>query len=111
MSFVCFIVTAVVSGILWAVAPGQIDQNGMISVDGVTAIPYLLVLLAYVAVSAWVGICLGIKRYHDLDKSGAWLLVAFIPVIGGLIYFVQAGCLRGTVGANRYGADPLLTSV
>lgn len=47
-----------------------------------------------------------IRRLHDLDKSGWWLLLAILPLIGGLIllfWYVQ----RGTTGDNSYGPDPL----
>ena len=48
----------------------------------------------------------GVRRLHDLDKSGWWLLLSCIPVIGFLIlvfWFIQ----QGTAGQNRFGADPL----
>lgn len=48
----------------------------------------------------------GVRRLHDLDKSGWWLLLSCIPVIGFIIlvfWFIQ----QGTAGQNRFGADPL----
>ena len=47
------------------------------------------------------------KRWHDRDKSGWWSLLLLIPLVGGIWVFVETGFLRGTVGANRFGADPL----
>ncbi len=47
-----------------------------------------------------------VRRMHDLDKSGWWILVAFIPLLGFILiiyWFVQ----RGSEGPNRFGADPL----
>nr|MBA2815795.1 Inner membrane protein YhaH [Candidatus Pantoea persica] len=46
----------------------------------------------------------GVRRLHDLDRSGWWLLMMLIPLVGKLllIYF----CLRGTAGPNRFGPDP-----
>ena len=41
---------------------------------------------------------------------GWWVLIAFVPVIGGLWYLIECGFLPGTVGANNYGADPLTTA-
>ena len=52
-------------------------------------------------------ICIAIKRCHDRDKSGWWICILFIPLIGFIWWLVEFGFLRGTVGPNRFGADPL----
>jgi uncharacterized membrane protein YhaH (DUF805 family) len=49
----------------------------------------------------------GVKRCHDRDRSGWFLLIGLIPVIGAIWLFVELGCLRGTEGTNRFGPDPL----
>lgn len=54
----------------------------------------------------WINYALQIKRWHDRDKSGWWVLINFIPYVGGIWSFVENGCLRGTVGNNNYGSDP-----
>ena len=51
-------------------------------------------------------IAVGIRRLHDRDKSGWFLLLGLIPIIGSiilLVWYVQ----RGTVGVNRFGLDPV----
>ncbi len=53
------------------------------------------------------GICVSIKRWHDRDKSGWWILIVLIPIVGWIWSFVEVGCLKGTDGSNRFGADPL----
>jgi uncharacterized membrane protein YhaH (DUF805 family) len=80
-------------------------------------------------VSVVSGIAVGIKRLHDRDKSGWWLLLFFLApaVLDGIgrsldgIGFilslagfaisiwaiVELGFLRGTSGSNQYGPDPL----
>ena len=45
------------------------------------------------------------RRLHDSGLSFAWWLVAFIPVVGGVINLVLM-CLAGTRGGNAYGPDP-----
>jgi len=77
----------------------------------------------------WIAFAIGAKRLHDRDKSAWWLLLFYIlPSIlsnvadstsglGILLWlistaisiwaFVELGCLRGTVGPNRFGPDPL----
>jgi uncharacterized membrane protein YhaH (DUF805 family) len=44
-----------------------------------------------------------IKRFHDRDKSGWWVLIGLIPIIGALWLLVELGFLKGTDGPNRYG--------
>ena len=58
-------------------------------------------------VSLYCHTCLGIKRFHDRDKSGLWVLVQFVPAVGSLWYFIETGFLEGTEGANQFGEDPL----
>ena len=51
-------------------------------------------------------IAVGVRRLHDLDRSGWWLLLGLIPLIGAIVLIVWfVG--RGTPGANRFGPDPL----
>jgi uncharacterized membrane protein YhaH (DUF805 family) len=65
----------------------------------------LLIITAYV-VSLWIILAGSVKRWHDLNKSGFWILITMVPCIGGLWEFIEAGCTRGTRGPNRYGEDP-----
>ena len=46
------------------------------------------------------------KRWHDRDKSGWWMLIALVPIIGWIWALVETGFLAGTSGPNRFGADP-----
>jgi len=66
--------------------------------------PYLAYPVSAIAtVSA---VMLGIRRCHDLDRSGWFYLLMFIPIID---FFVALYLLfaAGTPGPNQYGADPL----
>jgi uncharacterized membrane protein YhaH (DUF805 family) len=56
---------------------------------------------------AWPLMAISAKRWHDRDKSGAWVLLALVPVIGWLWMLLDNGFRRGTAGPNRYGPDPL----
>lgn len=66
-----------------------------------------LITLILVIVAIYPSICVTIKRWHDRDKSGWWILIGLIPVIGAIWAFIECGCLPGTPGPNRFGADPL----
>ena len=47
-----------------------------------------------------------VRRLHDIDRSGWWYLVTFIPLIGPLVFLYWA-VKRGTQGPNSFGNDPL----
>ena len=59
-----------------------------------------------VIVPLWVACASTIKRLHDHNMSGWWLLFMLIPLIGWLTDFVVLGCCAGTKGPNRFGDDP-----
>ncbi len=48
----------------------------------------------------------GVRRLHDTNRSGFFLLISFIPFIGGvvLLFFLIP---EGTKGKNNFGPDPL----
>jgi uncharacterized membrane protein YhaH (DUF805 family) len=50
-------------------------------------------------------IAVGFRRLHDTDRSAWWLLIAFLPFIGGIVLLVF-NVLPGTPGPNKYGPDP-----
>ncbi len=54
------------------------------------------------------GIAIGVRRLHDIDRTGWWML-AYLTLIGGLVIFIF-NLLRGTPGPNRFGPDPLTYS-
>jgi uncharacterized membrane protein YhaH (DUF805 family) len=45
------------------------------------------------------------RRLHDIDRSGWWMLIWFIPLIGWLI-LLYWNIKEGDTGSNRFGASP-----
>ena len=41
-----------------------------------------------------------IKRFHDRDKSGWWVLIGLVPIIGAIWLLIELGFLKGTPGAE-----------
>lgn len=74
------------------------------SIPFLAPIAALLVVIVYIA-AIIAFISLGVRRLHDTNRTGAWYLIVFIPA-GSIVLFVFF-VLRGTLGANTYGADPL----
>ena len=46
-----------------------------------------------------------VRRLHDTNRSGWWLFINFVPVVGPLI-LLSFTVTNGNVGENRFGPDP-----
>jgi uncharacterized membrane protein YhaH (DUF805 family) len=51
-------------------------------------------------------LAVAIRRLHDLDRTGWWILLSLVPIVGWIILIIWY-CTRGTPGANRFGPDRL----
>jgi len=72
--------------------------------SGIVSITSILILLYSLAVLI-PSIAVGVRRLHDIDRTGWWLLVGLVPFIGVIvliIFFVT----DSTPGSNRYGPNP-----
>ncbi len=65
-----------------------------------------IIYLIVVVFSIWISVNLQIKRWHDRDKSGWWVFIGLIPIIGGIWVLVECGFLDGTQGPNKFGPSP-----
>lgn len=79
-------------------------DHGMVPIlDNAVAAILILLLVLF---SIWIGISLSVKRCHDRDLSGWWVLLLLVPIVGGIWALVSLGCMKGTTGDNRFGYDP-----
>ena len=51
------------------------------------------------------GIAVGIRRLHDTDRSGWWILIILIPLVGALVYLYFM-VSKGDNESNKYGDNP-----
>jgi uncharacterized membrane protein YhaH (DUF805 family) len=82
--------------VLADIVAGIIDAT--LDIHFVTGVFGLVTIIPNIAVA--------IRRLHDLDRTGWWILIGFIPLVGWIILLIWY-CTRGTVGPNRFGPDPL----
>lgn len=61
----------------------------------------------YMVVLIWPALAIQVKRWHDRNKSGWWVLINFVPVIGFIWAIIENGFLPGKESANRFGVNPL----
>jgi uncharacterized membrane protein YhaH (DUF805 family) len=69
-------------------------------------LPLTLFSLALPIFGVWSMIAVQLKRWHDRNKSWPWMLIGFVPLVGGIWLFVELGCLDGDHGPNRFGPSP-----
>ncbi len=120
--------------------PGSRTPNSQIFAGGM-ALVLVLIFFVVMVVAFIASLSLALRRLHDRNKSGLWLLLFWLApfvlnVIGtvsslqsisdptagpnpiGSLFtliafgisiwaFVELYCLRGTIGENQYGLDPL----
>jgi uncharacterized membrane protein YhaH (DUF805 family) len=122
------------------------DPTAMMAGAGIIAIVYGISLLFSLAILIpWLAV--HVRRLHDTDRSGWWLLTPILPYFGilifsvGSVYLAEGNpsenaalgpgivvllcslawmvfsivllvfmCLEGTLGPNRFGADPKQSS-
>ena len=83
-------------GILVNLAFTALDSATNTGLFGILGLVFALaVFLPSIAVTA--------RRLHDIDKSGWWMLLLFVPLVGWIIVVVWM-CTKGTLGPNRFGA-------
>lgn len=64
-----------------------------------------IVSFLYGAAVMLPSIAVGVRRLHDIDRSGWWLLLSFIPILGWIVLLVFH-VKDSTPGENEYGANP-----
>jgi uncharacterized membrane protein YhaH (DUF805 family) len=88
------------NGQIYQIPPGIFIQT-IFSAMGIPGI-----LLALYSLAIFIpNLAVAVRRLHDQDKSSWWILIGFVPLIGGIwlliLYFTD-----GTPGPNRFGPDP-----
>ena len=106
--FLSGLIASLVGGVVWTLAFASffvgMMGNSAAAAAGGSVFALILGIVAYVAI-CWFGLAQGVKRLHDMDKSGWLILLLFVPLLNVFwgLYMLFAD---GTVGPNQYGADP-----
>ncbi|MDR1763262.1 MAG: DUF805 domain-containing protein [Dysgonamonadaceae bacterium] len=61
--------------------------------------------MTYAALAALPGLAAAVRRLHDIGKSGWWILIALIPLVG-LIWLIALLCIDSNPNKNAYGGNP-----
>jgi uncharacterized membrane protein YhaH (DUF805 family) len=52
-------------------------------------------------------LAVAVRRLHDTDRSGWWVLISLVPIAGAIVMLVFT-VQDGNTGPNRFGNDPKL---
>lgn len=64
-----------------------------------------LIGLLYAMLVMLPSIAVGVRRLHDIGRSGGWMWIALIPLLGSILLLVWA-VLDSEPGQNAYGPNP-----
>lgn len=101
------VVVTLVATILLVMAAVFVDVATGGGSDGQMGVAGAVLLTLLIIASTVCQLALNVKRYHDRGKSGWWVLIALVPLIGSIWLLVELGFLQGDPGPNDYGPDPL----
>ena len=116
-----YVLLIVIAGVVIGMVENMLGFGGAVGPYG--PISLLLMLATFVP-----SLAVTVRRLHDTNRSGWWVLIAFVPyvllaasmatgsiaIMGLLSLVAMAGAvallvltiLEGTKGPNQYGADP-----
>jgi uncharacterized membrane protein YhaH (DUF805 family) len=81
--------------------PPEVLMQAILTSFGIPAL-----LLGLYSLAVFIpNLAVAVRRMHDQDKSGWWILIGFVPLIGG-IWLLVLYLIGGTAGPNRFGPDP-----
>jgi uncharacterized membrane protein YhaH (DUF805 family) len=103
MFFLFNVIFAIVAMILDRLLGTTFKMEGIYG--GAQTMPYGYIYLAYALFMLIPGLAIGVRRLHDVGKSGWFMFICLIPLIGA-IWLLVLFCTEGKRGDNEYGPDP-----
>jgi len=92
--FLCYVLLSILLAAFDVMLGVHDEKSGVGLLSGTFALATLLPAIA-----------VGARRLHDIGRTGWWLLIGLVPLIGGIILFIFA-VRDGDSGPNAYGPDP-----
>lgn len=94
MFFLFNLIIAFVLGIVLGIISGATGSYGVVYLS------YIYSLAVFIP-----GLAVGVRRMHDIGKSGWWFCINLIPLIGN-IWFIVLACQDSVAGSNQWGENP-----
>jgi len=71
----------------------------------IKGLPYGLFYCLYGLAVLIPGLAVAVRRLHDVGKSGWFIFICLIPIVGA-IWLLVLYCTEGDAGQNEYGTNP-----
>jgi uncharacterized membrane protein YhaH (DUF805 family) len=91
-----FVLVSVIISIILSVIDGLVTSN----IIGIPALGLIFDLAIFLP-----SLGIAVRRLHDIGKSGWWVLISLIPLIG-IIWFIILAATDSEKGSNKYGENP-----
>ena len=98
MEYWYFVLFNVIFGFVLGFIDGLIGTFDMETGIGLLSALYALAVLL-------PGLAVGVRRLHDIGRTGWWLLIVFVPIIGAIVFLVFA-VQDSQPEENEYGPNP-----
>jgi uncharacterized membrane protein YhaH (DUF805 family) len=85
--------------VIGTIVAGILDQAVFSDIER-TPFSAIFILITFLP-----SLAIGVRRLHDIGRTGWWLLISFIIIIGTIVLIVWF-CQKGDAGPNQYGPDP-----
>lgn len=92
-----FILFNTLAGMFLGIADGLLGLHLDVGLGLLSTLYSLAVLIPHLAVS--------VRRLHDTGRSGWWLLIPLVPLIGAIVLIVFMAT-DSSPGENKYGPNP-----
>jgi uncharacterized membrane protein YhaH (DUF805 family) len=86
-----YFIIAIIATVIDAVVLGSQMAQGIGILSGIVTLVHII-----------PSISVGVRRLHDTDRSGWWILIGLVPLIGA-IWLIVLYCIDSTPGTNRFG--------
>lgn len=87
-----------------AIAFGILFVTAIIAASAEAAVPLILLTFLWLAATIIPSLAVAVRRLHDTDKSGWWLLLQLVP-LGGIVILIFL-LIEGDPRPNQYGWPP-----
>jgi len=92
----------VLFNIIFCIVAAILDNILGMSIEGVGYGPIYIVYCLAILIPS---LAVAVRRLHDTGRTGWFILIGLIPIIGG-IWLLVLFCINGNAGENKYGPDP-----